>query len=140
MRVTDPRWPAVREVARTLLRTPALCVLGPQWLAEQLHPLNLKLSDVQPSRTVFPTHQFASENMLQFVDAEDNTLIAQCSPHEPANQAVWLPMNALEGWRVITGVADDLLSAGYPGCLGCGGPHPDEDWNEEESRSRMGSS
>ena len=130
----------MREVARTLLRTPALCVLGPQWLAEQLHPLNLKLSDVQPSRTVFPTHQLASENMLQFVDAEDNTLIAQCSPHEPANQAVWLPMNALEGWRVITGVADDLLSAGYPGCLGCGGPHSDEDWNEEESRSRMGSS
>ena len=139
MRVTDPRWPAVREVARTLLRTPALCVIGPQWLAEQLHALNLKLSDVQPSRTVFPSHQPASDNVLQFVDAENNTLIAQCSLHEPANQAVWLPMNTSEGWKEITSVADDLLNAGYPGCLGCGGPHSDEDWNEEESRNRMSS-
>ena len=130
----------MREVARTLLRTPALCVLGPQWLAEQLHALNLKLSDVQPSRTVFPSHQLANENVLQFENAENNPLMAQCSLHEPANQAVWLPMNTSEGWKEITSVADDLLNAGYPGCLGCGGPHSDEDWNEEESRSRMGSS
>jgi len=138
MRVTDPRWPAVREVARTLLRTPALRVHGPQWLAEQLHAMSLKLSEVQPSRTVFPSHHLTNDAWIQFTNAESSTLLAQCSLHEPATPAVWLPMNTNDGWKEITEVANDLLDAGYPGCLGCGGPNSDEHWNEEESRSRMG--
>ena len=29
----------------------------------------------------------------------------------------------------------DLLEAGYPGCVGCGGPGAEGDWNEEVRRA-----
>ena len=29
----------------------------------------------------------------------------------------------------------DLLAAGYPGCIGCGGPGSEEEWNESLRRS-----
>ena len=48
MRITDPRWPAVRELARTLLRTEALVVEGPPWLESIVHELIVRLGDVQP--------------------------------------------------------------------------------------------
>jgi len=30
----------------------------------------------------------------------------------------------------VLGMAHDLVDAGYPGCLGCGGPGLEEPWDE----------
>ncbi|DAC57316.1 MAG TPA: hypothetical protein D7I08_05955, partial [Candidatus Poseidoniales archaeon] len=70
MRVSDPRWPAVRELARTLLRTQSLRVVGPSWLEQELQPLTLKLSDVQPARTEFPTFGIGDAEAIQFTNPD----------------------------------------------------------------------
>ena len=137
MRVSDPRWPAVRELARTLLRTQSLRVVGPSWLEQELQPLTLKLSDVQPARTEFPSFGVGDAEAIQFTDPDNNVIMAQCSQHEPASNVVWLPMGVVDGWTALSEVATDLLNAGYPGCLGCGGPHSEGEWEEHESRQRM---
>ena len=49
-----------------------------------------------------------------------------------SSKIVWLPMNPVDGWRAIADVARDLFDAGYPGCLGCGGPHDEGEWDEHE--------
>ena len=37
----------------------------------------------------------------------------------------------------VATMALSLLEAGYPGCLGCGGPGLEDPWDEEAWRSRQ---
>lgn len=137
MRITDPRWPAVRELARTLLRTEALVVEGPIWLESIVHELIVRLGDVQPSRTLFPTFESTSDHRISLRSPTNGQTVGQCSVEEPPNEVVWLPMETENGWAAILAVASDLLDAGYPGCLGCGGPHTEGEWDERVSRQNM---
>ena len=140
MRITDPRWPAVRELARTLLRTEALVVEGPPWLESLVHQMNIRLGDIQPSRTLFPTFESTSQHRISLRSTTNDQILAQCSAEEPPLDVVWLPMETEDGWSTIWGVTVDLLDAGYPGCLGCGGPHTEGEWDEHGSRQNMGKS
>ena len=47
-------------------------------------------------------------------------------------------METENGWAAISAVASDLSDAGYPGCLGCGGPHTEGEWDETSSRQEHG--
>ena len=140
MRITDPRWPAVREFARTLLRTEALVVEGPPWLETLVHHMNARLGDVQPSRTRFPSYESTSEPRISLRSPMNDQTLAQCSMEEPSIDVVWLPMETRDGWAALWAVSVDLLDAGYPGCLGCGGPHTEGEWDERGSRQNMGQS
>ena len=51
MRITDSRWPAVRELARIVLRTEELRVVGPAWMEGEVNDLALRLADVPVSYT-----------------------------------------------------------------------------------------
>ena len=137
MRITDPRWPAVRELARTLLRTEGLMIQGPSWLEPLIHQLNVHLGDVQPSRTRFSKFDPGEGNKIFLCLQEKKQTLAQCSEEEPPLEVVWLPMDAESGWAAISTVTNDLLNAGYPGCLGCGGPHTEGEWDEPSSRKNM---
>jgi len=137
MRITDPRWPAVREFARILLRTEALVVHGPTWLGAKIHALSVKLGDVQPSRTVFPAFEEEDEDKISLMLGGTNQPLAQCSTDEPSLETVWLPMETNTGWTTISAVLEDLLDAGYPGCLGCGGSNTEGEWDETNSRKAM---
>ena len=68
MRISDPRWPAVRELARIILRTEELVVTGPEWLESHILNLGLRLADVQPARTTFPAFVSNTEGEIQLVD------------------------------------------------------------------------
>ena len=46
-------------------------------------------------------------------------------------------MSPSPAWEAVSKVSDELLRAGYPGCLGCGGPHAEGDWDEVASRRNM---
>ena len=137
MRITDPRWPAVREIARTVLRTEALVVKGPAWLEPLIHRINVLLGDVQPSRTEFPEFLLETENKISLLVKHANRPLAQCGRQEPSIEVVWLPMDTEGGWTSISAVVTELLEAGYPGCLGCGGPNSEEEWDESSSRKSM---
>ena len=137
MRITDPRWPAVREFARSMLRTEDLVIHGPSWLEPVVHQMNIRLSDVQPSRISFPAFQKGDENSISLHRNGEDVMLGKCCEDEPPSEVVWLPMEPETGWASIFSVATDLLDAGYPGCLGCGGPHTEGSWDELASRKNM---
>jgi len=137
MRISDPRWPAVRELARVLLRTDDVEVRGPDWLKASILALGLRLADVQPARTLFPIFTPGDSDAISLLSPTAGVEVGRCSLGEPAPETVWLPMDPSEAWEAISTVTDDLLSAGYPGCLGCGGPHTEGDWDEPASRRSM---
>ena len=137
MRISDPRWPAVRELARIVLRTEDLVVEGPDWLRASVEDLSLRLSDVQPARTMFPQFVLGNPDAIAMIVPETGAVLGQCSLDEPEIETVWLFMEPSEAWAAISTITDDLLRAGYPGCLGCGGPHTEGMWDERSSRQAM---
>ena len=112
-------------------------VKGPDWLESHIVNLGLRLADVQPARTTFPAFVSHLEGDIELVDPASSVVLAQCSLEEPELTTVWLPMSPSTAWEVVSKVSDDLLQAGYPGCLGCGGPHTEGDWDEATSRRNM---
>ena len=137
MRISDPCWPAVREWARTLLRTEDFVVEGPPLLQASVNDLSVRLADVQPARTMFPHFVLGNEDAISLVVPETGDVIGRCSLDEPGPETVWIPMEPTEAWAAISTITDDLLRAGYPGCLGCGGPHTEGAWDERSSRQAM---
>ena len=134
VRITDPRWPVVREIARTLLRSTDVVVVGPEWLSSKVHELGTKIGDAIPSRSRFPAFCASDEPTLLMTSQQQEHPLVACGAEEPDLPTIWLPMDATEAWGTIVGVAEDLLQAGYPGCLGCGGPNAEQPWDEEASR------
>ncbi|MFZ8906036.1 MAG: hypothetical protein ACO2Y2_01620 [Poseidonia sp.] len=137
MRISDPRWPAVRELARVMLRTEDVEVQGPDWLKASILALGLRLADIQPARTMFPSFTSGENHAISLISPASGGEVGRCSHHEPAPETVWLPMEPREAWEAISTIIEDLLTAGYPGCLGCGGPHTEGDWDEDSSRRSM---
>ena len=60
--------------------------------------------------------------------------LAQIGGLEPPMDICWVP-NC--GWSEFSEQVLDLLKAGYPGCIGCGGPGAEEEWNEEVRRGQF---
>ena len=82
---------------------------------------------------MFPAFLSHTAGDIQLVDPASSEILALCSLNEPEPTTVWLPMSP----SAASKVCDDLLQAGYPGCLGCGGPHTEGDWDEAASRRNM---
>ena len=56
---------------------------------------------------------------------------------EPGQDLVWITGNTHDIWNRYLRVMIELSSAGYPGCVGCGGPGAEEEWNEELRRVQI---
>jgi len=137
MRITDRRWPAVREAARRLVREANIVVRGPVWLEEELHELSVHMGDRLPSRTAFPTWLASPQEQLAMFDGETNRVLVQCSSAEPPEDVVWIPLDSSEAWHAIKATALDLIDAGYPGCIGCAGAEDEQPWDERTSRENL---
>ena len=49
--------------------------------------------------------------------------------------SVYIPAeNIFEKWDALENMIRELIIAGYPGCVGCGGPGAEEVWDEVENR------
>ena len=53
--------------------------------------LIVRLGDVQPSRTLFPTFESTSEHRISLRSPTNGQTVGQCSVEEPPNEVVWLP-------------------------------------------------
>ena len=53
---------------------------------------------------------------------------------EPNISQVWIPMENNVGFSELIEQVLKLASAGYPGCVGCGGPDAEEMWDEKSIR------
>ena len=117
MDMNDPRWQSLREAARRLLREDDCTLIVPENI-ESAWKLVQLISDYVPSKLGLPK---VIEGVLSVVG------LAQIGGKEPSLDICWVPDCGLEGFdeQVV-----DLLEAGYPGCVGCGGPGSEGEWDE----------
>ena len=135
MRITDPQWPALREAARRILRLKEIRIIIPTEYHSITNEMILALGEKQPARLTFPqiTEEpgIAVEMLTQ--EEELNGIIMQISHNEPDSDILWIKGDNIL-WLDIIDACEELLSAGYPGCVGCGGPNSEQKWNESNQR------
>jgi len=64
-------------------------------------------------------------------------MIAHIGMEEPEPDVRWIKMPVHDGWKEVVSACRDLHEAGYPGCIGCGGPNSELPWDETKSRSGL---
>jgi|TARA_B100001741_G_scaffold233292_1_gene194392 hypothetical protein len=123
--MSDPRWPSLREAARRFLRIDGCTLSVPEGLEKDAWDIVQMIADNVPSKLDLPK---VVNGELAIVG------LAQIGGIEPPLDICWVP-NC--GWSEFAEQVLDLLEAGYPGCIGCGGPGAEEEWNEEIRRGQF---
>lgn len=123
--MSDPRWPSLREAARRFLREDGCTLSVPEGLEKDAWAIVQMIADHVPSKLDLPK---VVNGELAIVG------LAQIGGLEPPLDICWVP-NC--GWSEFSEQVLDLLKAGYPGCIGCGGPGAEEEWNEEVRREQF---
>ena len=136
-------WPAVREVARRILREESLTIRAGESYMPELEALVLAMGDAQPARLTFPTLQPSLSSVIEItqqVSASHETVhLARLGLKEPDSEVCWIPLSTDEAWNCVKEACYELLIAGYPGCVGCGGPNSEDEWDETKSRENWAS-
>ena len=127
-----PTWLAIREAARRWLRSTEICLEGSHEHFRFLHEIGPRIADQNPRivQTVEVTSK--AENMI-FQVRLDGILSSRFGGHEPELDMCWVVDDADARVRELAITLLDLASAGYPGCLGCGGAD-EGSWDESSSR------
>lgn len=121
----DPRWPSLRESARRFLRIDGCTISVPSGLINDAWEIVQKISDYVPSKVDLPN---VIEGELRVLGH------AQIGGEEPELDICWVPDS---NWKDFSEQVLDLLEAGYPGCIGCGGVGAEGEWNEEFRRNQF---
>ena len=140
MRMNDPLWPVVRESARRVLRLEKIKIKIPGKFEEDYKLLCDEISKHIPSRLVFPKSEFYDDPSI-VISLEDNEQdlfgnIVVIGMIEPEDHVCWIESPVDEGWRLLIEACFELLLAGYPGCIGCGGPNSEKKWKEKSFRKK----
>ena len=139
MRIDDPMWPAVREAARRILRDEGLSLHLPMEFENQADELILAMADAQPSKLEFPQIETHELDSVDVYGPEDTSLARhsiRLGVSEPSPDTCWIPLEATIAWGHVLSACHELLVAGYPGCVGCGGPNSEDPWDEHQSRQK----
>ena len=123
VQMTDPRWPSLREAARRFVKAEGCVLSVPQIHMTEAWTMVQLISEHIPARLHLPSV------------VEGNIMVAnlfQVGGPEPDIGTCWVPNCE---WNDFYVQVVDLLEAGYPGCVGCGGPGAEEEWNEFSRRA-----
>ena len=136
MRPDDVRWPAVREAARRLLRTTSVAFEVLEVDLETAHRLVSAISDTNPGRMELPV-VYPSTSVCIRDTEEDLRLVTW--EHTTDHRSLLFSSEGRHSvsFQDVAAMAHSLLEAGYPGCLGCGGPGLEDPWDEEAWRRRQ---
>ena len=129
----DAMGPCLAEAARRLLRTEDTILIVPRHLMGEALELSLAISDGIPKLIREPTVSLGADDSIR-VDG-----ISQLGGEEPSLSVCWVPThpeNLDLIWSRWVKQISDLMVAGYPGCVGCGGPGSEGVWDETASRAR----
>ena len=141
VRIDDPLWPVVRETSRQLLRSTQIHLDLPPEFQKDIETILLEISDYQPAKTQFPTFTTSMRNDVCMYERDEKNgnlqLIAYIGSEEPEPDVRWIKMPVHDGWKEVVLACSELHEAGYPGCIGCGGPNSELPWEEHKSRSRL---
>ncbi len=135
MRITDPLWPAVREVSRRCLKSAFLEFDFPETYSQKIHQLDLLIQQFLPSRIVQSLHQISITSEWSILGA-DGTEIAS-SNTSSSHDFVYIPMKIDDFWDAFLQCCTDLLRAGYPGCEDCIHDFKDKEWDEHLHRTMI---
>ena len=123
----------IAEAARRLLRSEDTSLVVPASLFDAASKLSLDISDGIPKMIREPKVTIGQDDLVII------TGLVQIGGDEPNASICWIPnpekslQNLWEKWVVQI---HDLMVAGYPGCVGCGGPGSEGVWDELASRAR----
>jgi hypothetical protein len=123
----------IAEAARRLLRTEDTKLIVPKHLMDEAFELSLAISDGIPKLVREPTVSLGDDDSIQVQG------LSQLGGQEPPLSICWVPIHAddLDSiWSRWVLQIRDLVVAGYPGCVGCGGPGSEGVWDETASRAR----
>lgn len=135
----DEKTASFTEAARRLLRTEGCVLEVPADYASDASNLALLISDSLPS--ILREPKVVTDERWQYVCIRsDGELLARLAGPKPSEAACWVPdtgegENAI--WLRWQRDVRDLLAAGYPGCVDCGGPGSEGEWDEVRARKRM---
>tara|TARA_B100000767_G_scaffold275071_1_gene310304 strand:- start:990 stop:1427 length:438 start_codon:yes stop_codon:yes gene_type:complete len=137
-------WPAVREAARRILRLDEVVMTGPARFSEDFHALALSMADAQPSRLTFPPYTITENEWIDILLPEATEElpmhVVRLGIEEAPEDTCWIPFPLEASVNAVLEACQELLSAGYPGCIGCGGPNSEMPWDEQTSRQKWVSS
>ncbi len=123
----------IAEAARRLLRTENTTLIVPESLFEAAEQLSLEISDGIPKMIREPTVVIGKKNCVEVSG------LVHIGAIEPDVEICWIPTSQFSVekiWKKWVVQIHDLMSAGYPGCVGCGGPGSEGVWDELASRAR----
>ena len=122
---------SLRELARRILRSRGVIIRHPSEV-EVPSELSLEISDLAPSLHFGLESKVHSDTeIVVSLIGEDGGSIGM---KEPNISQVWIPMENNVGFSELIEQVLKLAAAGYPGCVGCGGPDAEEMWDEKSIR------
>ena len=124
---------AIRESARRLLKTSSVVIYSNSNQLESIHSLILSLGDSQPKFILNPNFHTIDDARHVFFSTTDD-LDIQLSGEEPNLEVCWVKGELEDILPRFYQDCLELVQAGYPGCIGCGGPGSEIKWNERSSR------
>jgi len=101
-------------------------------LTNEIDDLRIELSDSAPN-IIFGIDSIIEETEdIYFENKKSkNGIISERMP--TSMDIVWIH-GGIEVWKNLREKIVELGNAGYPGCIGCGGPGAKEVWDEASSR------
>ena len=126
---------SLREAARRILRSQGGILYINKNKLDSVSELMLKISDMVPSKLDSPKIIYTDSEEVVFESLENNFSIGV---KEKSLDYCWvksLKSDSGEPWIDFTMMVIELATAGYPGCIGCGGPGSEELWDEATLRN-----
>ena len=125
---------SLREAARRLLRSEGGILYLNRNISEDAIELMLKISDHVPSKISLPELRYTESQEIILECPGNNFNIGE---KEKSEEYCWVKSHKSvtgEPWGDFVNMVLELAVAGYPGCIGCGGPGSEEIWDEASSR------
>jgi hypothetical protein len=125
---------ALWEICRRVLKSEKLNFIIDDNLEVNIQDFNNKISDLAPT-VLLDVTKTKSTNSNEIIIENNEETIGIISKKEPKRlEIIWIQNSPKIFWTDFEMRIIKLVEAGYPGCIGCGGPGSEEEWNEQQNR------
>ena len=126
---------STREAARRLLRCEGGTLYVPMERRHEAENMLIHITDILPSKIESAKIEVSTnQDIIFFSPDENNFTIGQ---REPDISHCWVKTEGIDlenYWSDFYSMIINLVTAGYPGCVGCGGPGSETPWDEHLAR------
>ena len=126
---------SLREAARRILRCKGGSIYVPSAFFPEAEKLILTISDLVPSIVEPPVICYSEGANITYTNLENENF--SIGAEEPDLTYCWVNASQSDirkSWEDFRIMVTSLASAGYPGCIGCGGPGSEGQWDEISAR------